>query len=882
MTEVNFQWNSGGNDVKIAGSFNNWVPTQMIKSGEKWIYRTKLDSGVHTYKFIADGNWYYDSKLPSLKDKDGVINNVMVIDNGNYKAISLISITNNNLELKNIINNIQAYKDDNIKVVSILGSARTGKSTLLNTIISKYNNYNNNVFATSTSSDDHCTTGIDFVYVPGLKIVFCDVQGLNFHDSSNDPKLLLITYLMSDIIIFTEQKILNKNTLQTLSPLASFLTYLDAKQIDDNYSKPSLVFRISDFTLSGKPEDNLNKLLVENNDQHKNLIINMKKLFKEIKAFKTGNLDRSELRMLEVNNFIGLLETDDNGFNDFISELNEYLDKIPVKFNFENWYNNLEKFIKEINCNNKIDFNKLDLYHQIAKVELLEYKDNLRNYKLELFTAMKVNHSQMDLVNIINKRINERDAIQIEFDTKFKLVNDNIKKFHFDGIMEEINKHIKEALQSNYDQGMNIMTEYTKGNFKRVDIKELSLYAGDLDLTESHNFLKSMDINENVENDYNKWKAQINDNYKKKKIVIIDMQKVEIEKYYNKMKNYLDNFIDSVKASVLLNKTKNMEEINKFLLTSYETFKEELISKHTSAIDAFKTGLLQYTLSIDINKFFFKFSEFEIFFEVSTNDIDENYKPIKEIYDSNKEALLELINSNDIKEFFIIKKKQLLNNHKYYNPKDQDVQFSSDIARVNLKIYEFCNINTDTSTMLFLPLLQIKKKIMLKHTCNELVKRKLILKTKKGIIYNGKKYGSNKELFIDIFYIKHVTINRTRLIELNYYENITESKSIFLNYMKEMNIIKNNYKALSLNKKNKQIKTTKKKNIKKGKKEVLPQVKNIEQKETISTPSTSNQNSEQNTFNFSPIQNLINLMKSKKQSDNKTYSDFAFNMDSMV
>jgi hypothetical protein len=140
MTEVNFQWNSGGNDVKIAGSFNNWVPIQMIKSGEKWIYRTKLDSGVHTYKFIADKNWYYDSKLPSLKDKDGVINNVMVIDNGNYKAISLISITNNNLELKNIINNIQAYKDDNIKVVSILGNARMGKSTLLNTIISKYNN----------------------------------------------------------------------------------------------------------------------------------------------------------------------------------------------------------------------------------------------------------------------------------------------------------------------------------------------------------------------------------------------------------------------------------------------------------------------------------------------------------------------------------------------------------------------------------------------------------------------------------------------------------------------------------------------------------------------------------------------------------------------
>ena len=96
----------------------------------------------------------------------------------------------------------------------------------------------------------------------------------------------------------------------------------------------------------------------------------------------------------------------------------------------------------------------------------------------------------MDLVNIINKRINLRDEMQRDFDSKFKVVNDNIKKLHFDEIMKEINKHIDEAWQSNYNQGMNIMTEYTKTNFRRVDIKELSFYAGDLDLTDSHNFLK--------------------------------------------------------------------------------------------------------------------------------------------------------------------------------------------------------------------------------------------------------------------------------------------------------------------------------------------------------------------------------------------------------
>jgi arsenate reductase-like glutaredoxin family protein len=488
MTEVAFQWNSGGTDVKIAGSFNNWEPAPMIKSNDKWIFRTKLDSGNHIYKFIADGKWYFDPRLPTMIDSNNVQNNVMVIDNNNYKANSLISIKDNKLELKNITSIFQKYKDDNIKVVSILGSARMGKSTLLNTIISKYNNYNNNVFATSNTGD-HCTTGIDFVYVPGLKIVFCDVKGLNHEDSSNDPKYLLITYLMSDIIIFTEPKMLNKNTLQTLSPLASFMTYLDAQQIHEKNNKPSLIFRISDFTLSCEPQENLEKLLFENNDQHKNLIINMKLLFNDIKAFKTEQLDRSELKMLDVKNFIGLLESNENGFNGFIEELNEYLGKIPSKSMFESWYKNLSKYIENINNEKKIDFNKLDIYYQIAEKELLEYIDDLRTNKKELFIPMTVNHTQKDLVNIINKRIALKNTIFEGFKTKFKVVNDNIKTQRFNKIIDEIEKLITFAQNSNFDQGMKIMNDYIKANVKKVEISQLTLKALDLDLTNCEDFM---------------------------------------------------------------------------------------------------------------------------------------------------------------------------------------------------------------------------------------------------------------------------------------------------------------------------------------------------------------------------------------------------------
>ena len=797
MTEVAFQWNSGGTDVKIAGSFNNWEPAPMIKSNDKWIFRTKLDSGNHIYKFIADGKWYFDPRLPTMIDSNNVQNNVMVIDNNNYKANSLISIKDNKLELKNITSIFQKYKDDNIKVVSILGSARMGKSTLLNTIISKYNNYNNNVFATSKSSTNHCTNGIDFVYVPGLKIVFCDVQGLNHDNSSNDPKLLLVTYLMSDIIIFTEPKMLNKNTLQTLSPLASFLTYLDAQQIDENNNKPSLVFRISDFTLSGEPQENLEKLLFENNDQHKNLIINMKKLFKDIKAFKTEQLDRSELKMLDVNNFIGLLESNENGFNGFIAELNEYLGKIPSKSMFESWYKNLSKYIDGINDNKKIDFNKLDIYYQIAEKELLEYIDDLRTNKKELFIPMTVNHTQKDLVNIINKRIALKNTIFEGFKTKFKVVNDNIKTQRFNKIIDEIEKLITFAQNSNFDQGMKIMNDYIKANVKKVEINQLTLKALDLDLTNCEDFMKTNDMNEFVVKEFNFWRNKLNETYKKKKNVVIELQKIEIGKYNTKMEERISKLDNLIKTSVLLNKTKDKSQIDSFLLTSHDSFVTDLISKNTDIINSFLTGLIQFGMIIDINKTKKNFNEFELVFEIKNCTVNRDYIYFKEIYDNSIYNIKKIINSEAVNKYFETKKKQFLCNKKYFNPQLGEGQFISDVYRINKGI---CNFYSDNIS--YVPVSQIKNKFLIKQSCNELVKNKLILKTSNGIVFNGLKYGSYLDLFVKTY--KHLSVDNILQVNgiINVQDERNHSQVVLFNKIREQCIKRNNYKVF-VNKKKK-------------------------------------------------------------------------------
>ena len=778
MTEVSFIWSSGGYDVKIAGSFNKWEPLSMIKVNDKWIYRTNLCNGNYTYKFIADDKWYYDSKLPIMVDSNGITNNIMVVDDNKYKAQSIISINDDCLVLKKIISN-----NEDIKIVSILGSARMGKSTLFNTIISKYTNHNNNVFATSKTLT-HCTHGIDFVYVPGLKIIFCDVQGLNSENSANDPKLLLISYLMSDIIIFTEQKMLNKTTLQSMSPLSTFLTYFDPEKLK---RKPSLVFRISDYMLDGTPQENLTQLLTEHEDQSKNLVINMRKLFKDINAYKTNPLDRSELKMLDTGNFYGLLENDENGFNAFISELNEYLSKIPSRIKFDKWYSDLDNYIKDINGNKKIDFNKLDVYQLVAQNELLEYIDNLRKTKPDLFKEINVDHTQKDYTQKIMKRIKERDLISLDFETKFKVVNDNLKTQKLKSLIDELNKPIDNALRLNYEIGMNIFNSYCKSAFEKLTIAQLTLEIGDLDVSNSLEFLKKNDMNEQVLKVFNEWYERMTNLYKKKKSTLIDLQKKEIEQYKTKIEKYVDNILPFIKKTILENDFK--DSVNEFLRKSYDEFVDTLISYHTGVINNFFNDHIQYQLIINTNKTQ-NFNDYTISFEVINNKVDPKYKYFSEIYEVNKKTLIYLCKGQDTKDMFITKKKQILSNKKYYDlyycSNRIGIQGLTDIARINKDICEFYESGGNKS---LLPLSLLKKKILVKETCKQLIKEKLIYKKNDMLFYNGIKYTSYKRLALSLY-------------------NERDNGQIFNNIVEMNNIRRNNYIAFQ---KSKQIKPKKEK-----------------------------------------------------------------------
>ena len=638
-----------------------------------------------------------------------------LIDSNDLQVNHLISIENDKLTLEEIILNTK-----NIKVISILGEARKGKSTLLNTIISSYTKSNVKLFKTSKSLD-HCTQGIDYLHIPELNIVFCDVQGLKVGNSANDPKLLLITYLMSDIIIFTQQQMLNKSVLETFSPLSSFLTYIDFEQLDRRNKKPELIFRISDFTLDGTPQENLDNLFVEHEDQSKNIIINMKRLFGKISAYHTNQLDRSESKLLDNLNFYGLLENDENGFNAFIENLNIHINKIQPNHLFSKWYMDLHEFIKLINDNKKIDFNKLDVYKLLTKDELNEYQKSLWKKYPEIFNDFIVNHTQTDYDTKIKSRIDIKDSISKEFNIKFAMVNDNLKKDMYDEIINDIDVKINVAIKSNQDQGYTLLINFV-GQQPALDIVNNKLKINSTyipaEITKRfeliEQFIINNDINDYTIKIYKEWKNQYIKGYTDYRIIVNNKQAEEINNYLNRVHDFTSTLSKRIRDSIIFNKD-NLD----FLQKSFGAVKNMLITEFTNELT--NIDAITYSMSL---KTIYKPNDFPILkIESHENHIDFTYDPIKDIYQNGITYISNIDMKDTILTNYILKKIQILRNKKLYDAYGytMDPQLTSNIANTNKDICKFYNDGNR-----YVPVYQYKKRYLLKQVCEALVKNKLV------------------------------------------------------------------------------------------------------------------------------------------------------------
>ena len=95
-----FTWDEGGNNVKLIGSFSNWVKYYEMEKDEKdqiFKFSLPLENGKYQYKFIVDGVWKCSKKQNTEDDGEGNINNILDLNNIKPKE----EIKNKNFNKKN-------------------------------------------------------------------------------------------------------------------------------------------------------------------------------------------------------------------------------------------------------------------------------------------------------------------------------------------------------------------------------------------------------------------------------------------------------------------------------------------------------------------------------------------------------------------------------------------------------------------------------------------------------------------------------------------------------------------------------------------------------------------------------------------------------------
>lgn len=332
--------------------------------------------------------------------------------------IPLIKVEHSLLKLACSFEIITASKTP-IRVISILGKARMGKSTFLNCLITSLTDSDAYVFPTQ-ENDEHCTQGIDMYILKEKNLIFLDCQGVEYDDSSQDSKLLLIAYLLSDIVIFNERNMLSNSTLHSFQPMVAFIQYLHLEQL----RKPHLYFRIADVDLKLDAGSNLNNMLAAKTDHYQSIRDSIKLLFSSASAVKTAALDRAEKKLLINHLYKGMLLSKENGFaaaiDDLMSIMGSKLKTEPKTFS--EWTNQVSTLIDLINRNEKIDYKKLDVVELLAFKEITEF---LNAVDPSLYESIMVDGTHVLYMSRVHSRLQMATKVLEEFKRNFSAVSDS-------------------------------------------------------------------------------------------------------------------------------------------------------------------------------------------------------------------------------------------------------------------------------------------------------------------------------------------------------------------------------------------------------------------------------------------------------------------------
>jgi hypothetical protein len=368
-----------------------------------------------------------------------------------------------------------------VNIISFLGEARFGKSTLINVFLSYLLDDNIAIFKTS-QTNKHCTTGIDYCFVKtgdqGYLILDC--QGINHGDSSNDCKLMLLTYELSDLIIFTDKKI-NNGTLKVLEPMNMFERYMP--NIYTKSKKPILVLRCRDYDLDDDISTVLGDLLEHHNDQYNSLRKTIRNIYKDVIAMSTEMLSKTERRYLNNNDYDLVLKCEENGFLKLCVDIAATCKPLEKIIFDDRFTKSIEKIIDVCNTECKIDSKVFDVVTLNLYKDLNEYFADIDDSVL--YEQFSTNHTENMFSHIIKLKDDIVNKIKTFDDMFANCDSDVITKYrikltgreeYLDGIIDDVKtKAMKEGtviLREILDKNMEKINEYLGCDVTKIAMPE--------------------------------------------------------------------------------------------------------------------------------------------------------------------------------------------------------------------------------------------------------------------------------------------------------------------------------------------------------------------------------------------------------------------------
>lgn len=295
---------------------------------------------------------------------------------------------------------VKTYK--NVKVMTLIGNAATGKSTTLNSIISYKMQQNLAEFKSENLSDQvkrtvvngiksGCTKGLDVycMHKDDNLFMLIDVQGINSHESQADPLVLLFCYYISDLFIVNVPQLDNSafNLIDDITRYGDY--YMKASYVN----KPTILFRLYDA-----PYESNNSILANHYRtmmNNKNDSVNITRSYVE-KCFNraeppfvwTGYPGDENLKNLHKDNDLLKFINKTNNFPNTCSIIWDILFKLPIG------NRNITSYMSEVSVEINKTFSKMKpIMFDDSKIN--NWLNNVLSYSGEYY-SLTIHHTVMD------------------------------------------------------------------------------------------------------------------------------------------------------------------------------------------------------------------------------------------------------------------------------------------------------------------------------------------------------------------------------------------------------------------------------------------------------------------------------------------------------